>query len=87
MRRFLRYAGVAGLAGIALSASGLAATAANAAPTTVYVSPTGSAGAGGSSCGTATFSSIQAAVQVAGCTAWWWCAPALTTQASPSTGP
>jgi len=65
MMRFLRYAGVAGLAGVALSASGLAATAANAAPTTVYVSPTGTAEAGGSSCSTATFSSIQAAVEAA----------------------
>jgi parallel beta-helix repeat protein len=65
MMRFLRYAGVAGLAGIAMSASGLAATAANAAPTTVYVSPTGTVGAGGSSCSTSTFSSIQAAVEAA----------------------
>jgi parallel beta-helix repeat protein len=63
MMRFLRYAGAAGLAGAALSASGLAATAANADPTTVYVSPTGSSLASGSSCDTATFATIQAAVE------------------------
>jgi parallel beta-helix repeat protein len=65
MKRFLKCAGTVGLAGAALSFSGLAATAASAHPTTVYVSPAGSAGAHDWSCGTAAFSSIQAAVEAA----------------------
>jgi parallel beta-helix repeat protein len=63
MKSLFKHAAAAGLVGAAVAASGVAATAASAAPSTVYVSPTGSSGAHGSSCRSATFSSIQAAVE------------------------
>jgi parallel beta-helix repeat protein len=64
MKRLLSYA-TAGLAGAALSVSGLAATAASAHSSTVYVSPAGKAKAPDWSCGTAAYSSIQAAIEAA----------------------
>jgi parallel beta-helix repeat protein len=65
MKRFVSYASAAGLAGAALAAPGLFATAANAQPSTVYVSPAGTAGAHDWSCRNAAYSSIQAAVEAA----------------------
>jgi parallel beta-helix repeat protein len=65
MKRLLIYASAAGLAGAVLSVSGLATTAASAHSSTVYVSPSGQAKAAGWSCGTAAYSSIQAAVNAA----------------------
>jgi hypothetical protein len=64
MKRFLCYAGVVSLAGAALSMAGPLASAASTSPATVYVSPADVGGAADWSCGTAPFSSIQAAVEV-----------------------
>jgi nitrous oxidase accessory protein NosD len=67
VKRFLSYSGAAGLAGVVLAGGGLAATAgaASASPATVYVAPSGQAGAPGWSCHSAAYSSIQAAVEAA----------------------
>jgi hypothetical protein len=64
MKNVLVRGTVAGLIGVAGAVVGLAAPAvAKALPTTVYVSPSGSATANDHSCPTAAFSSIQAAVE------------------------
>jgi nitrous oxidase accessory protein NosD len=62
MRHALTWLAAGGALGLPLLAPGIANAATHSAPGTVYVSPTGKAGAPDRSCGSAAFGSVQAAV-------------------------
>ena len=61
MRHALTWLAAAGVTALPLLAPGIASAAVAGSRGTVYVSPTGTAGAAGRSCGTAAFNSVQAA--------------------------
>jgi hypothetical protein len=62
MRHALTWLVAGGALGLPLAVPGIASAATHSAPRTVYVSPTGKAGAPDRSCGTAAFRSVQSAV-------------------------